>query len=308
MGAIEEAVQDLRTLNDFVRWGASRFAEAGLVFGHGTDNPLDEAAALVLHALHLPPDLGGAYGGAALTASERTAVAELLMRRVRERLPAPYLTNEAWFAHLPFYVDQRVLVPRSPIAELIARGFEPWVDPARVHRILDLCTGSGCIAIACAFAFPHAEVDAADIAAEALEVARINVERHRLNGRVRTVRSDLLADVGGGYDLIVSNPPYVSAAEMTALPDEYRHEPALGLAAGTEGLDIALRILRDAEAHLAADGVLVVEVGDSEHALAARLPDVPFCWLEFEHGGGGVFLLTAEQLREHRERFRAKVA
>lgn len=290
----------LRTVRDFIRWGASRFAEAGLVFGHGTDNALDEAAALVLHALHLPPDLPEAWLGAALTRGEREAVAALLRRRIEERLPAAYLTGEAWFAGLPFQVDARVLIPRSPIAELIEHGFEPWAAGIEVRRILDLGTGSGCIGIACALAFPEAEVDLADVSAEALEVARANVARHGLEGRVRAVRSDGFAALDGTYDLIVSNPPYVSAAQMRALPPEHRHEPALALAAGPEGLDFALRILREAPARLRDPGLLVVEVGEAADALQARLPELPLIWPEFARGGDGVFVIGAAQLRAHR--------
>jgi protein-(glutamine-N5) methyltransferase, ribosomal protein L3-specific len=290
----------LRTVRDFIRWGASRFAEAGLVFGHGTDNALDEAAALVLHALHLPPDLPAAWFGAALTRDEREAVAALLRRRIEERLPAAYLTGEAWFAGIPFQVDPRVLIPRSPIAELIEHGFEPWAAGIEVRRILDLGTGSGCIGIACALAFPGAEVDLADVSAEALEVARANVARHGLEDRVRAVRSDGFEALDGTYDLIVSNPPYVSAAQMRALPPEHRHEPALALAAGPEGLDFALRILREAPARLRDPGLLVVEVGEAADALQARLPELPLIWPEFARGGDGVFVIDSAQLRAHR--------
>lgn len=292
---------ELETLRDFARWAASRFQEAGLVYGHGTDNAVDEAAALVLHTLHLGHDVPPAFWDARLTQAERDAIAGRVRRRIEERLPLAYLTHEAWFAGLPFYVDQRVLVPRSPLAEPIQRGFAPWLDPDAVERVLDIGTGSGCIAIACAYAFPEAEVDAVDVSAEALEVARVNRDRHHLAERLELIQSNLFEQVPAErrYDLIVSNPPYVDAEDMAALPAEYRREPQLGLTGGADGLDLVRIILAEAVDRLTPQGILVVEVGNSAPALEAAYPDVPFLWIEFEHGGEGVFMLTAEQLREH---------
>ncbi|MCB2263593.1 MAG: 50S ribosomal protein L3 N(5)-glutamine methyltransferase [Candidatus Thiosymbion ectosymbiont of Robbea hypermnestra] len=291
--------EELLTLQDFIRWGASRFNAEGLFFGHGTDNALDEASQLVLHALHLPPDLPATFRECRLTFPEREAVRDLLDRRIDERKPAAYLTHRAWFAGLEFSVNQDVLVPRSPLAELVEAGFDPWVEPEGIHRILDLCTGSGCIGIACAVHVPEADVDLADISLAALEVASTNLARHHLEDRVRTLRSDLFEAVGDRhYDVIVSNPPYVSTAELATLPEEYRKEPRLGLAGGTTGLDLVLRILRDAPAYLEADGALVMEVGSAAPELERRFPDVPFSWLEFDRGGEGVFLLSRGQLLE----------
>lgn len=294
----QDALNQLTTLRDYVRYAISCFNEADLFFGHGTSGPLDEAAALVLHALHLPYDLPGGYFQSTLTQAERENVLALIERRIRERKPLAYLTHEAPFAGQQFYVDERVLVPRSPISELIEAEFSPWVEPDRVERILDLCTGSGCIAIACALAFPDAMVDAVDISSDALEVADINRRRLKVEDRVRTIRSDVFQALDGErYDIIVSNPPYVSTAEWQDLPVEFHAEPKLGLESGADGLDCVRQILRDASNHLTEEGILIVEVGSAAEALVATFPDVPFCWLEFERGGDGVFLLTAEQVR-----------
>jgi ribosomal protein L3 glutamine methyltransferase len=295
----DDILSSLHTLRDFIRWGASRMNEAGLHFGHGTDNALDEAAALTLHALHLPPDLHTEYLQACLTVSEKQAVLHLLERRIAERKPAAYLTQRAWFMSLPFYVDERVLIPRSPLAELIERQFAPWLpDSRKVEHILDLGTGSGCLGIACAYAFPDAQVDLADISADALEVARRNVAEHGLEEQIEVIQSDLFSALKGRrYDLIISNPPYVALEELDILPAEYRHEPRLGLAAGLAGLDVVLEILQQAADFLKRDGLLVVEVGNAQYALCEALPDAPFTWLEFERGGQGVFLLNAAQAR-----------
>ncbi len=289
----------LHTIRDLIRWGASQMNAASLHFGHGTDNAIDEAAALVLHALHLPPDLHGDYLQANLLPEEKQAALRLLERRVKERKPAAYLTQRAWFMGLPFYVDERVLVPRSPLAELIERHFAPWLSDSRqVERILDLGTGSGCLGIACAYAFPDARVDLVDVSADALAVAQRNVAEHGLEEQIEAIQSDLFSALKGRhYDLIISNPPYVDLEEMDNLPPEYHHEPQLGLAAGAQGLDVVAEILRQAADYLKRDGLLIVEVGNAQYALCEAFPDVPFTWLEFERGGQGVFLLNAAQVR-----------
>jgi len=274
-----------------------RLARARLHYGHGTDSPRDDAAALLWHVLRLPLPASAALYRRRVSARAQAALEELLQQRIRERIPVVYLTHRCWFAGLPMYVDPRVLIPRSPIAELIERGFEPWTQRTRVRRILDLGTGSGCIAIACARAFPRSRVDAADISDDALAVAQINIRRHRLSARVRAVRSDHFTGLGGAsYDIIVSNPPYVGRRQFEGLPAEYRHEPRLALVAGADGLDSARIILRDAASHLNSGGILIVEVGNSEKALRRAYPRLAFTWLAFERGGGGVFVLGREQL------------
>ena len=299
-------IAEIATIVDLIRYAASRFNAAGLAFGHSHDNAIDEATHLVLSSLHLPPDLPPAYGGAHVTADEKSRILALLERRIATREPVAYLVGETWFAGLPFKSDPRALVPRSPIAELIEDGFSPWLDGREVERALDLCTGSGCIGIAMAAHNPSWRVDIADISEDALSLARENIALHRLEGHVRAVRSDLFDGLRGDrYDLIVSNPPYVTDDEYAALPGEYAHEPRLGLTAGTDGLDIALRILRGAPVHLADDGLLIVEVGESEHALNALLPDVPFVWIEFKVGPMGVFALGRRDLVEHAAAIRA---
>lgn len=296
---------ELQTIVDLIRYGGSRFGEAGLSFGHSYDNALDEATQLTLHALHLPHDLSPVYGHAKLTADEKARVLALFERRVRERIPACYLTGEAWFAGLSFKSDPRALVPRSPIAELIEAGFEPWLGGREVHRALDICTGSGCIAIAMGHYFPHWQVDGVDISPEALSLAEENKARLHA-GNVRLLHSDLFSALAGEvYDLIVTNPPYVTIEEVAALPEEYDHEPELGLVAGEDGLDLALRILRDAPAHLSPGGLLVCEVGESERALAALLPEVEFAWVEFKVGQMGIFAIDREALVEHHAAIKA---
>ncbi len=297
-------LEELITLRDLMRWAVSQFNSADLFYGHGVDNAWDEAVALIMPTLNLPPDIDRSVLDARLTKSERQEILTLIERRLTERLPAPYLTQKAWFAGLPFYVDSRVLIPRSPLAEVIENGFQPWLANAEVSRILDIGTGSGCLAITCAVAFPNVEVDAVDISSAALEVAKINVQKHHLEDRVRLILSDLFENIPDQiYDIIISNPPYVSTGEMQQLPMEYRHEPKLGLMAGATGLDIVVRILSHANKHLSPEGLLMVEVGNSEEALRERFPFVPFTWLEFERGGGGVFLLTAAQVADYHKQF-----
>ena len=297
---------ELHTLRDLVRWGMSQFNKEGLCFAHGMPNALDEAVYICLATLHLPPDLADDYLDCRLTHEEKRAVLENYRIRLSKRKPAAYITREAWFAGLSFYVDERVLIPRSPIAELIQQQFSPWIDPNRVERVLDLCTGSGCIAIACAYAFEQADIVASDISTDALDVAIINRSDHGLEQRLTLIESDLFADIPRQqFDIIVSNPPYVSEREISELDREFSFEPDNGLAAGKTGMDYVIPILQQAGGYLSDHGILVVEVGYSMPALIECLPEVPFAWLEFAHGGEGVFLLTAEQLREYQPMFDA---
>ena len=289
--------EGLETLVDFVRWGGSLFMQNDLYFGHGTDNAFDEAKVLVFHALQLPQEVPQMYWQSRLTQPERTQVTELFRLRIETRKPAAYLIGEAWFAGIRFKVNENTLVPRSPIAELIEQRFKPWVEPDEVHSVLDMCTGSGCIGIACLKAFPNAEVDLVDISPEALEVAQANVEMYDLQEIAHPIQSDLFSNLQGKkYDLIVSNPPYVDEIEMDHLPPEFQQEPSLGLAAGKDGLDLVRKILVEASEHLNEDGVLIVEVGVSQYYLEEEYPELPLYWFEFEHGGEGVFAIQKQEL------------
>jgi len=299
-----EVLTTLSSLRDYIRWAASRFTEAQVSFGHGTITALDEAAALVLHTAYQPYDLAEAYLDTVLTLDERQRIIDITEKRIKTRVPAAYLTHEAIFAGLPFYVDERVLVPRSPIAELIEQRFSPWVDEDQVQGILDLGTGSGCIAIACAYAFPDAFVDAVELSADAMIVAEKNVRKHNLEDVVTLYQSDVFEELPEThYDIIVSNPPYICREEWEQLPAEFRAEPDIGFKGGESGLDIVIRILADADNYLTEKGILIVEVGSSAEALQDTFPDVPFYWLDFERGGDGVFLLTAEQVNLYHQLF-----
>jgi ribosomal protein L3 glutamine methyltransferase len=293
----ETVLVELATVRDWLRFAVSRFNGAQLFFGHGSQNAYDEAAYLILHTLHLPLDRLEPFLDAHLLKAERRAVYEILRRRVEQRVPAAYLTNEAWLGDFRFFVDERVIVPRSYFAELLEEGLAPWVaDAEAVTSALDLCTGSGCLAILMAHAFPNARVDAVDVSAAALEVAARNIADYDLKERVWALRSDLFEALAGRrYDLIVSNPPYVTGPAMRALPAEYRHEPQIALAAGEDGLDAVRRILADAARHLTPNGVLAVEVGHNRALVEAAFPELPFTWLS-PGDVDAVFLLERRQL------------
>jgi len=295
----QHAIQEMVTIRDFVRWAVTQFNQAGLVYGHGTDNSWDEAVNLVLSTLHLPPDIDVNVLESKLLATEKESIAQHVKKRVVEQIPVPYLVNEAWFAGLNFYVDERVIIPRSPIAELLEEALSPWVEKDNIKSMLDLCTGSGCIAIASALVFPEASVDAVDVSEDALAVAKLNVERFSLEDTVHLIQSDLFSNLKGKqYDVIISNPPYVSQSEYEFLPKEYLHEPQKALLCEADGLDTVRKILQNARAHLTDKGILIVEVGFNQEKLEAEFPHVPFTWLQFENGGEGVFLLTADELKE----------
>lgn len=297
-------VSDLFTLRDYLRWVSSEFHLAGLHYGHGTDSAWDEAVALCLGALHLPWNIDPAVLEARLLPVERQRIIALARERITTRRPLPYLLGESFFAGHPFSVDERVLIPRSPIAELIEDGFAAWFPEEPPASVLDLCTGSGCIGIATARYLPTCEVALADISQDALAVARQNITRHAVGERVRAVESDVFSGLEGRrFDLIVSNPPYVDARDLALMPAEFRHEPSLALGAGSDGLEIVRRILREAREHLTDEGWLIVEVGNSDRHVEAAFPDVPFLWLEFERGGQGVFALSAAELDAHAASF-----
>lgn len=294
-------IETLKTVGDYVRYAVTEFEKNSLFYGHGTDNAWDEAHNLILLSLHLPISGVQDFYNARLTFEERELLLNRIQERISSRKPIAYLLNRAWFAGMEFYVDERVLVPRSPIAELIENYFSPWMDGVEVESIADIGTGSGCIACALATYFPEAQVDAIDISLDALSVAKENVKRHGLEERVNCIQSNLLTQIPATrrYQLMVSNPPYVDAKAMSVLPSEFRMEPELGLAGGEDGLDLVIPLMKQAIRHLDETGILIVEVGHSQEALIKRFPTIPFTWLSFEHGGEGVFLLTAQDLEEH---------
>lgn len=294
--------QKFTTVAAALTWAENAFADAHLYYGHGTDNAWDDAVAILVFVLSLPVDVSDDVLPRVLTAEESEQLDNLFQQRISQRIPSAYLTQQAWFCGLPFYVDERVIIPRSPISELIINQFSPWIEEQNVHRILDLCCGSACIAIACAYAFPEATIDAVELSEQALVVADINVQQHEVQHQVQLIQSDLFANVANQqYDIIVSNPPYVDAEDIASMPNEYHHEPAMALASGCDGLDITRRILLHAAEFLTEQGILIVEVGNSAETLECLYPNLPLIWLEFEQGGQGVFMLTKSQLLTWRE-------
>jgi ribosomal protein L3 glutamine methyltransferase len=293
---LDDAIEHLHSIQDFIRWIYSQFEASDLYYGHGTDNSWDEATTLVLQSLNLPFDTPDTILCSRLTGAEKKLITDRVSKRINAKIPVAYLTNQAMFCGSEYYVDERVLVPRSPIAELIEQNFEPWINSSQVDNILDLCTGSGCIAIACSQYFPDAQVDAGDISKDCIDVA--NKNKNRLGQEnVQFYQSDLFNQIPTKqYDIIVSNPPYVDAEDFGDIPDEFLAEPKLGLTSGDDGLDLTRQILKDAPQFLQDDGILVIEVGNSAAALEEAYPTTEFMWIEFERGGHGVFVLTKSQL------------
>jgi ribosomal protein L3 glutamine methyltransferase len=301
----QEIVSQLHSVRDYVRWSTSTMVEHGVYFGHGTDNAWDESLYLVQAALHWPQPLDAQMFDSRLLLPERNRIVDWVLKRVEQRMPLPYVTGSAWFAGLPFTIDRRAIIPRSPIAELIAQDFQPWYRGEQPKSVLDLCAGSGCIGIACAMYMPGIEVDLVDLSAPALALAQENIERHALQDRVTAIESDLFAGLAPGrrYNIIASNPPYVDAADLASMPAEYRHEPALALGSGADGLELSRRLLREAGNYLSDDGLLVLEVGNSAVALEQQYPEIAFTWIDFERGGEGVLVMTAEELAAQQHLF-----
>ena len=302
----QDIVNELHTVRDYVRWATSTMVERGVYFGHGSDNPWDEALFLVQAALHWPQPLDAQVLDSRLLMVERKRIVDWVLLRVEQRLPLPYITGRAWFAGLAFISDRRAIIPRSPIAELIEQKFEPWYSGEPITAVLDLCAGGGCIGIACAVTMPEARVDLIDLSAGALALAADNIKLHGVQERVTAIESDLfaaLATQSKRYNIIVSNPPYVDAADLASMPAEYRHEPALALGSGDDGLELARRILSEAGDYLTDDGLLVLEVGNSAVALQQQYADIPFTWIDFERGGEGVLVFSAAELAAHRRYF-----
>jgi len=292
--------EELKTIRDLVRWGTSEFNRNGIFTGHGTDNTQDEALALVLHSLALDYSIDENTLDCHITGEEKEAILDLIRQRITTRKPLSYLTGHARFAELDFIVNENVLVPRSPFAELINSSYYPWIEPDQVLTVLDLCTGSGCIGIATAYYLPHIQMTISDVSEQALEVARQNIRHHRLEYRVTAIKSDLFEDIPDTrFDLIISNPPYVSTAEYDALPAEYHQEPRIGLESGEDGMDIVSKILRQAASYLSDKGVIIIEVGASAELLMQKYPEVQFNWIEFERGGDGIFVMTREELEQY---------
>lgn len=302
----QEIVNQLHSVRDYVRWSTSTMVEHGVYFGHGTDNAWDESLYLVQAALHWPQPLDAQMLDSRLLIPERNRIVDWVLKRVEQRMPLPYITGSAWFAGLPFTIDRRAIIPRSPIAELIEQDFQPWYQGEQLESVLDLCAGSGCIGIACAMYMPAIEVDLVDLSAPALALAQENIVRHSLQDRVTAIESDLfaaLAPEGRRYNIIVSNPPYVDSSDLASMPAEYRHEPALALGSGSDGLELSRKILREAGNYLNDDGLLVLEVGNSAVQLEQQYPEIAFTWIDFERGGEGVLVITAEELAAQQHLF-----